>query len=376
MFLLVGLAALGGAGGTPPATGRKPNSPVEVPAGEEQLKEFAATICECVAELGNAGAELTAQNVLACVLDRWYPTTVFPPIAEDPQSVKDAFAMAAAWVTDWRNDPAAFAAQYCGPDIIGPGGIAPAPPPQPPEPPQPAEPTDPGQGPLIPGVSLLPVDFGVGPIPPVANYPWEAPLIHQGTDGTQWPTPGMFFLVRAPNVPTDPILALDSILGIARVALAAAYAMAGAPRLVGEVPDSAVLQYVDLIACSPWNDKAYGTSSSVATGGEYGLGPHGRGVNMYPRHHDNIAALSAGQSPKRSTYLAGQGDNQVEGTNNKWPQLWLPPIRLDLLASQDQVTTQGLAWSNGDSVLVPPPMVWAHGVYARVSPPNNQGWGC
>jgi hypothetical protein len=224
-------------------------------------------------------------------------------------------------------------------------------------------------------VLVLPVDWERTEVPDLALYPWEAALIHEGENGQHWPTPGMFFLVRDDAAPTDPILALDTMLGISRVALASAYAMAGAPRQLADIPVDQVLAYLALIVCSPWNDKAYGASSSSVVGGELGLGPHSRGVGMLPRHHDNVGALAQGKSALRTTSLAGGVDQSIAGSHNSWPQLWLPPIRLDMLRDLGAVSTAELRWSNDDSVIVPPPVVWNHNVTTAVSPPGGS-WGC
>ena len=146
-------------------------------------------------------------------------------------------------------------------------------------------------------------------------------------------------------------------------------------RQLSEIPGSQVLAYVELIACSPWNDTAYGTTNETAVGGSQGIAGHFRGINMYGRHHNNIAALAAGDTPRRSTHLNGGSDPGVEGDNSKWAQLWLPPIRLDRLRDFGVVSTADLTWSNGDSVIGPPPVIWNHGVWAQVSPAGNS-WGC
>ena len=458
--LAFGLAAGGGDANAGTNT-REPNEPVDLPTDEATQRELAATVCQCALELANGGGAVTPASLRFCVADRWWPTTSFPPIPADPQSVKDAWAMVAAFALAYTDDPEGFAATYCAatggfeaeskklgdimhegsinisalcappipqavpirvlfqgdngfsseawafdenewdsldfpggamrtwptvaeaingtrelvleyaatfcepdtpdpfvPDIVGPDT------PQPPDLPAPT-----------PAVPLFPVPWSRVPIPDLAQYPWEAPLIHEGSNGQHWPTPGMFFLVRDDAAPTDPILALDTLLGISRVALSSAYAMAGAARQLSEIPDAQVLAYLALIACSPWNDKAYGASNPAVVGGELGLGPHSRGVNMLPRHANNVGALAQGKAAKRTTTLTGGVDQTVDTPANSWPQLWLPPIRLDMLRDLGVVSTQGLEWSNGDSVIVPPPVVWNHNVSTTTSPPGGS-WGC
>ncbi len=459
-------AAAGGGNGNGNGNGaREPNGPVEIPETEEEAREFAATVCVCAAELANASAEVTPEALRVCLVDRWWPTTFWPPIAADPQSVKDAWQVATVIVAGYLEDPELFSDQFCPEegaiigeleigDVVHTGAIniaavcaPPLPqevpirilfagdlgvsaqawdflesewqdirdelgdlryfanpgeaidatraivlgfagtfcsttiPAEPTEPAEPPAPTAPGDGPgLAPPPEpdptfSLPVDFERVPIPPIEQYPWEAALIHEGENGQHWPTPGMFFLVRDDAAPTDPILALDSMLGIARVALSSAYAMAGAARQLADIPAEQVLAYLSLIVCSPWNDVAYGATSADVVGGELGLGPHARGVNMLPRHHNNIGELMVGNSPRRTTTLAGGVDSSAEGTNTHWPQLWLPPIRLEMLRDLGVVSTAGDSWSNGDSVIVPPPAVWDHPVHTTVSPPGGS-WGC
>lgn len=379
IIALVALLAIGGSAsaGTDEGGGnedRDPNSPIDLPT-EDEAADFAATVCQCATELENAGSEAAAVPLLMCVLDRWWPTAIFPPIADDPPSILEAWEMTKLAVATYRDDPQLYRETFCGDDGGGGGGgggfgI-----------------TDnaggdgdgDGDGFGLDGTDTAgpgPVEFVFGN-EATPGYPWEAPHIHRGSNGAHVPTPGMFFLVRDPDAPTDSEFALNTMLGIARYALGSAYAMAGAPRSIFSIPAEEVIDYLALIVCSPWNDTAYGTTNSlIATGGVLGLGPHGRGVNMTKRHRDNIAALVQGISPERTTLINGNTDSLVEGDSSSFPQIWLPPIRLDLLRDFGTVTTQGMEWSNGDSVMVPPPTVWQHGVRSRVGPPGGTFWGC
>jgi len=369
LLVLAGLSS-GASAATP---SRNPNSPVDLPESEEELAEFGLTVCQCVAELNNAGVEVKGETLRACVVDRWWPVTEFPPIDADPDSVKAAWALATNYVQAYLDDPAAFIDLWCMDDTLDP-----EPSPEPEPEPEPAPPTKdaefkPNPG-TIPGeITPPPVQFIEAPAS-MDGYPWEMPIVHKGGDGKHAPTPGMFYVVKKSNAHSLGEDDSEAMLLIARYALGSAYAMAGAPRSVWSIPDQEVLDYLALIVCSPWNDTAYGTSSAAAVGGSLGLGPQGRGINMYPRHHNNIQALIAGKKPQRTTLLDGNIDQLAPESGNSWPQLWLPPINLDMLKDFGVVTTQGLEWSNGDSVLVPPPMVWAHGVYSRVAAPA--GWGC
>ncbi|MHA1572796.1 MAG: hypothetical protein ACTSX8_02280 [Alphaproteobacteria bacterium] len=361
--------ALAGAGASAGAAtpSRKPNSPVELPENDEDIAEFGMTVCQCVAELTNAGVEVTGNTLRACVVDRWFPTTEFPPIESDPESVKAAWALTTSYVQAYLDDPAAFIELWCMEDTLDPP-TGPGAEPDPGEPSTQAE-FKPSPETIPGGITPPPVQFLEAPAS-MAGYPWEMPIVHKGGDGKHAPTPGMFYIVNKSNA----VAGLDSMLEIARYALGSAYAMAGAPRSLGSIPAEEVLAYLNLIVCSPWNDTAYGTSSEQAAGGELGLGPQGRGINMYPRHHDNIQALIAGTKPQRTTLLNGAVDQMAPEQGNRFPQLWLPPINLNMLKDFGVVTTQGMEWSTTDTVLLPPPAVWAHGVYSRVAAPA--GWGC
>jgi hypothetical protein len=434
----LGLALLAamGAGGAPQEEEelppRDPNEPLP-PITPEEESRIARLVCQCADEATQPAA-LTPIVMRFCAADKAYPTHAWPPIPEDPPSVHEAWDEIVDLVAEYFEDAALFRQTRCwtmNVEPINPGeivaelevdvsAICPEPFPQSVpvrirqaatlssytaegyaaqqdawlpfmganDQPQTWTSVDAARDgaralvlafanalcdqPVTPPIEEgEPVDWTFAPAT-TPGYPWEAPLIHRGGDGAHFPTPGMFFLVRDPLAPTDPVLALDSIVGIARAALASGFAMAGAPRALGDIPDAMVLAYVDLIACSPWNDAAYGTNDTGAAGGSLGLGPHGRGINMFPRHRDNVSALAVGNPAIRSTFLNGIEDANVPGAD-KWAQLWLPPIRLDLL-ELGTVTTVGLEWSNGDSVIVPPPVVWNHGVAAAVSPPG--GWGC
>jgi hypothetical protein len=442
-LILAFLMAAGGAGGQPEEEEelppRDPNDELPpITSGEEN--RIARLICECADEAEQPAA-LTPIVMRFCAASKAYPTHAWPPIPEDPDSVREAWETIVDLVGEFFEDPLLFRQSRCLTFELVPVGPGPGPGPGPGEvvaeldvdvsaicePPFPqsvpvrirlaeggqytgegyaaqqdawlpfmgandqpqtwnsvdaardgsralvlafanALCDQPVTPPIEPG-EPVPWQFAPASLP---GYPWEAPLIHRGGDGKHFPTPGMFFLVRDPLAPTDGILALDSILGIARAALASGFAMAGAPRALGDIPDAMVLAYVDLIACSPWNDAAYGTNNVQLVGGSPGRGPHGRGINMNPRHRDNVAELAAGNPAVRSTFLNGIEDANVPGAD-KWAQLWLPPIRLDLL-ELGSVSTLGHTWSTGDSVIVPPPVVWNHGVAAAVSPPG--GWGC
>lgn len=368
LLLLLAIAGASGSAAADTPAERDPNEPIEVPDEEAELAELGLTVCQCAVELEDNGVTPAGPELRACVVDRFWPTTEFPPIEADPASVKAAWALVTTYVQAYLDAPDAFKQLWCteaplpdppvppgpGPDIVGPETV---------EPP----------GPLIPG--FVPTEEGPGPVDfqeassALEGYPWEIPLIHRGGDGKHAPTPGMFFIVNKSNA----VAGLDTMLEIARYALGSAYAMAGAPRSLSSIPAEEVLEYLALITCSPWNDTAYGTDNEQASGGQLGIGPHGRGISMYPRHHNNIVALLEGRSPQRTTLINAMIDGEAPSEGDRWPQLWLPPINLELLRDHGVVSTAG-EWSTGDGVIVPPPLVWAHGVYSRVAAPG--AWGC
>lgn len=365
--ILAGLFAVGVAGAASASSGgseggggdntepspppRPPNPPVSVPSTQAELRLLGAYVCRCAEEREIAGLEVDAATLRFCVASGLYGALAWPPIAQDPESVREVWDLIREYVLAFLDNPAAFRADYCT--------FTATPSPTPPPAPSPTFP----QG----GVDFEEASNGR------PGYPWEEPLIHLGNDGKHFPTPGMFFVVRAPNAPTDAFLALDSLLGIARAAVASAYAMGGAARTLGSIDDELVLEYLRLMLCSPWNDILFGSTSSQFAGGSLGLGPHGRGSVMLPRHRRNLQRMAVGEDAVRSITLAGNPDPQIPD-DNKWPEFWLPPIDLDALVNAGIVTTSGWSWSNGDSVLVPPPQVWTRGVLSSVEPAG--GWGC
>jgi len=246
---------------------------------------------------------------------------------------------------------------------------------------------------------------GPGQIPPVvfeqgtwdtlgqaASYPWEAAIIETNNS----PTPGMFFIVGKPTSFPGGQTNINTDSELVRNALGSAMAMAGDYRKEWVTPppsgagqshpyfnsDAQRLrgQMRDLIQCSPWNDQAYGTTDK-SKGGNAPLGPQGRGLNWLPNHADNIGRLASGQSAVRTTDLAGNklSSPPLGASASSHMQLWIPPVDLSRLAanvpdSAKVITTGTLTWSDGSSVIMPPPSVQAHGVVSSVGAHN--GWGC
>jgi hypothetical protein len=225
------------------------------------------------------------------------------------------------------------------------------------------------------------------------TYPWERPLVSR----SNWPTINSFFIVGRPTDTGDGEWNIDSEAELVRAALDSALEFAGNPK-----PEWVILpaqgtpewsdpagywgidakrlrrQMAQLIRCSPWNDQLYGQTDPYKAGGSatvtYMMEPSGRGLNWMPVHSNNINLLSQDKQPKRNTNM--QGDPVGPATSHM--QLWIPAVNLDFLApsladSALNVTTQGMAWSDGSSTIQPPPTIAEVGVDTGVT---GVLWGC
>jgi len=246
-----------------------------------------------------------------------------------------------------------------------------------------------------------PVSFETGEVSVlgIENYPWEKPLIANNN----YPTPGMFFIVGQPTKAPSGDWNINTESELVRAVLSSAMAMAGNFRpewVKPEPPDDENgrrlrRQTAQVIRCSPYNDERYGQTNANYAGGcdaskpgasakcknnqvpttTYMMQPSGRGLNWLPRHADDIGRLAQGLSAKRTTTLEGE----PMGKGNSHMQLYIPAVNLERLSSNvpDEAltfTTKGLQWSDGNSTLVPPPMI------TRKSIDNPLGgvasWGC
>lgn len=237
---------------------------------------------------------------------------------------------------------------------------------------------------MVPGedpVPAKPIIFDNGD-PYAPGYPWNRPLI----ENTNYPTPGMFFLVGEPV--GDKKTMVTSLDRTVQMALGSALAMAGRADLLDWVKPSSD-SYFDpnakrlraqmrrLITYSPWNDKLYGQTDKKKAGGtEYAMEPCGRGLNWYPYHADNIGRMGEGKAPLRTTDLSG---NRIIPGAASQMQLWIPAVNLAALgpnvpAASLAVTTQGMTWPDGNSTLVPPPVVYDRGIESPVAAATE--WGC
>ncbi len=239
------------------------------------------------------------------------------------------------------------------------------------------EPPEPG--PVVPDRDFAPwVPPGEDPINPAD---WEHP--------DNYPTPGKFHQV----VWGDMFFGTGSAHNIAWAAIyEAAYqaavevggvddaeARAFAKSIAGKSSNRG--RYTTLIQCSPWNDALYGTWG-YKSGKSY-PGPHGRAIRMLPDHPPNRDYIMLQRKPPlRNVQMrnpndkgkgnAGAVDEQYAET---WEYLWLPPLNLERLWNNRELTTEGVAWEDGSSVMLPPPPIWNLGIDV-LSDPGLDAYGC
>ncbi len=346
----LGLAALIFGGRRKKTPKRIPfEEPIETPETDDDILAIDMVICgECVTAAN--------EDLQTCVALALFPEVPWPPIEGDHPTVLEVWAVIGERVQAFFAEPGPFCARFEPTD----GPIEPIPAEPQPEPlPLPPEP--------IPAIPEGPIPFNEGPAAP---YPPETPTIHLGGDGKHFPTPGTFYRIKGPNADPD----FDAILSIARAAVGSGLAMAGEPIPLAQIPTSMVLAMKDLIACSPWNEALYGTTTQSHAGGGLGMNPVGTGISMLPRHVNVLGRLQMGSVPARNIRLNGS----KLGSGSSHAQLWIPAINLELLADAGVVTTEGMEWSDGSSTLNPPPAVMARGVDVQnIAPPGGRSdWGC
>lgn len=220
-------------------------------------------------------------------------------------------------------------------------------------------------------------------VPPEApGYPWEVNALHP----TNFPTPGLWFDAdeASPWFDVD-----DKTDGLVRAALLSALAMAeldpdyahsrqsGARRLRQQMRAHLLCDY---------NLEAYGASNENICGGNHPGKPHARGgglvrhvmadtglgVNWEPRHADNRMLIASERPPQRVTSRAG--DPSPGATGSARPLLWLPPVDLAALRREGRITAGALRWSDGSSVLRPPPPVGGRGIQNPYALPGMPGY--
>jgi len=263
-----------------------------------------------------------------------------------------------------------------------PGGQEPTSPFDEPIPAFPQEPFEPTvyipMGPQTPGG-----DFPFAPFVP-GEGPWNPGVWEHPSN---YPSPGTFHQVESGDI----FFGKGSRHNLAWAVLyEAAYQAAmeiggtddqGARTFAKQIADKGAnrIRYTDLILCSPFNDLLYGT---WGYGEKSHPGPHGRSIRMLPYHAGNRELIFQRQPPVRNiemltpaaknTGSAGPISSEYRET---WEYLWLPPINLQALWNDRRITTEGLAWDDGSSMLYPPPEIWALGIDV-LEDPGLSSYGC
>lgn len=189
------------------------------------------------------------------------------------------------------------------------------------------------------------------------GYPWEELTLHV----KNYPMPGAFFDANNPqgaHVFRDYESFLRALLGSALVMAdmdtSLATSSAGAPLRQA---------LAELQASGEFNDAMYGTTATALVGGRKGLGPHERGINWERRHAPVRDLLTRRVTPYRTTKINGQRLDEYIEANNR-PLVWNPAINLDVLRNERRISVDGMQWSDGSSMIEPPPMVTALGIEA------------
>lgn len=253
----------------------------------------------------------------------------------------------------------------------GGGEQKPTPLPAPPIPPVEPEPT-PQPPPPIP--EIVDVQTKTAGELDLGEYPWgdeSTVYVHPSA-----PTPSMIYQVKQG----------DTMLGTVRNAAAAALALAGREELVvGMNPNSAEYkeewakrlreQMRDALVCGWFNDTSYGQTNTETAGGQFGMGPHGRGLNWKPRHADNVQRLKAAQLVRRTTTMSGVRDVPAQEAQSQMA-LWIPAPNLEKLQGPKESLNFvfDLEWSNGTSALNPPPSVTVPGIEDAIFDGGCPGW--
>jgi hypothetical protein len=75
------------------------------------------------------------------------------------------------------------------------------------------------------------------------------------------------------------------------------------------------------------------------------------GAAWMPRHKNAIQAIASGNMPVRNISASGN----KEGSGSSYALLWIPPVDVQALKDLDTITVSGGTWSDGSSILNPPP---------------------
>ena len=140
------------------------------------------------------------------------------------------------------------------------------------------------------------------------------------------------------------------------------------------------VKYIDLILCAGPNDLLYGT---YGYGEKARPGPHGRSITLRPLHPDNRSLIASGEQPLRNITMlspderkAGKRARAVDREFSEgFEYLWLPPLEPTALYERGQITTEGLTWPDGTSMMWPPPEVQALG-FGVFDDPGLSMYGC
>lgn len=101
-----------------------------------------------------------------------------------------------------------------------------------------------------------------------------------------------------------------------------------------------------------WNYDKYGRTKTTGNWPAY-TNNNGRnlGAAFLPRHKNAISDITNGKDPQRNITLTGEKD----GPGASYALLWWPPIDKNALTNLGAITSVGLTWDDGSSVLNPPP---------------------
>lgn len=231
------------------------------------------------------------------------------------------------------------------------------------------------------------------PDPGPGPAPWEPPGVEPYNPQvyehpSNYPTPGKFHQV----VRGDTFGGRGSENNLAWAALyEAAYAAA---VQVGEVGDDEArafarsiaddarhrLEYIDLILCSPFNDFLFGT---YGFGDGAREGPHGRSIRLLPLHasiRDDVFKRRPLTRNVEMKSLADKGSGSGRSVDSSlagsFEYLWMPPINLEILWSDRRITTEGLSWYDGSSVIYAPPEIMDLGFEVFDSDRQLDVYGC
>lgn len=181
---------------------------------------------------------------------------------------------------------------------------------------------------------------------PIPDEP-EPPAITPGQILTgllsDTPTLGKFYLVKSLQVDPDGI------------ALGGKGLMARAlnKAVPGSATSSNRLSLLRLMSQpGTWNPNLYSRDKFTGNWPAYtGVDGKNIGTAWLPRNKAAITTIASGKIPQRNIDVHGA----KVGTGTSYGLLWFPPIDVEALQNLGAVTDGGVTWSDGSSVLNPPP---------------------